>query len=378
MKSSPIFLLLIGALSSLFFSATFLINKIISNDGGHWFYSASLRYFYTIFFLAILIILLKGWKYFKSVIDEYLSNIRFWSISGTIGFGIFYAMICFAADYSPAWILVTTWQLTIFASIFVLMLFGKKASKSTFFTTILVVIGISAVNLSHFEISNPSSLFYSVLPVLIAAFAFPIGNQMVWEEKKKRNVPILNNAFAKVFLLTLGSSPLWIILFIFIDVGTPSQTQLINVAMISILSGIIATSLFLYVRSKADTVSKIMIVDATISAEVIFTLVFEVLFLNAVFPNMIGILGIILTIVALILMVYLDKGEVKITPTKKTINDLALSIKIRAKNTQEDYSHIYAEIGKQDKVNIETKNNKVYIIISKNKSLAPIEENRNK
>ena len=41
------------------------------------------------------------------------------------------------------------------------------------------------------------------------------------------------------------------------------------------------------------------------------SLVFEVLFLNAVFPNMIGILGIIVTITALILMVYLDKSEVK-------------------------------------------------------------------
>jgi len=310
-KSSPIFLLLLGALSSLFFSATFLINKVISNDGGHWFYSASLRYFYTIFFLALLIIGIKGWKYFKSVIAEYLINIRFWTISGTIGFGIFYAMICFAADYSPAWILVTTWQLTIFASIFVLMLFGKKPSKSTFFCTFLVVLGISAVNLSHFELSNLSSLLYSVLPVLIAAFAFPFGNQLVWEEKKKRDSAILNNAFAKVFLLTLGSSPLWLLLFIFIDVGTPSKSQLINVAMISILSGIIATSLFLYVRNKADTISKIMIVDATISAEVIFTLLFEILFLNAVFPNMIGVFGIILTIVALILMVYLDKSVIK-------------------------------------------------------------------
>lgn len=307
MKTSPIFLLLIGLLSSLFFSATFIINKMISIDGGHWFYSASLRYMYTIFFISILLIGFKGFDFFKSVILEYKNNIGFWTISGTIGFGIFYAMICYAAEFSPAWILVTTWQLTIFASIFVLAIFGNKVSKVTIFSTILVLSGITIVNLSHFDASNISAVLYSAIPVVIAAFAFPFGNQLVWQEKKKRDVPVLNNAFAKVFLLTLGSSPLWFILFLFLDVGTPSISQLQNVAMISILSGVIATSLFLYVRSKADSASKIMIVDATISAEVLFTLLAEVLFLNAVMPSALGLTGILITIFALVFMVYFDK-----------------------------------------------------------------------
>lgn len=307
MKTSPIFLLLIGLLSSLFFSATFIINKMISIDGGHWFYSASLRYMYTIFFISILLIGFKGFDFFKSVLLEYKNNISFWTISGTIGFGIFYAMICYAAEFSPAWILVTTWQLTIFASIFVLAIFGNKVSKVTIFSTILVLSGITIVNLSHFDASNISAVLYSAIPVVIAAFAFPFGNQLVWQEKKKRDVPVLNNAFAKVFLLTLGSSPLWFILFLFLDVGTPSISQLQNVAMISILSGVIATSLFLYVRNKANTASKIMIVDATISAEVLFTLLAEVLFLNAVMPSALGLTGILITIFALVFMVYFDK-----------------------------------------------------------------------
>ena len=133
MKKSPIFLLSIGLLSALFFSATFLINKIIANEGGHWFYSGSLRYLYTLFFISILLILYKGLAYYKNILNEYIENFKFWTIAGTIGFGIFYSMICFAAEYSPAWILVTTWQLTIFASIFVLVLFGKKLNNITIF-----------------------------------------------------------------------------------------------------------------------------------------------------------------------------------------------------------------------------------------------------
>lgn len=307
MKASPIFLLLIGLLSSLFFSVTFIINKMISIDGGHWFYSASLRYMYTIFFISILLICSKGFDFFKSVLLEYKNNMGFWTLSGTIGFGIFYAMICYAAEFSPAWILVTTWQLTIFASIFVLAIFGNKVSKVTIFSTILVLSGITIVNLSHFNISNISAVLYSAIPVFIAAFAYPLGNQLVWQEKKKRDVDVLNNAFAKVFLLTLGSSPLWFILFIFLDVGVPSISQLQNVAIVSIFSGIIGASLFIYVRNKADSSSKIMIVDATISAEVIFTLIAEVLFLNASMPNEIGVFGILITIFALIFMVSFDK-----------------------------------------------------------------------
>jgi drug/metabolite transporter (DMT)-like permease len=309
LKTSPIFLLLAGLLSSLFFSATFLINKVISIDGGHWFYSGSLRYMYTLIFISIILIGFKGFDYFKSVLQEYKNNFMFWTMAGTIGFGIFYAMICYAAEFSPAWVLVTTWQLTIFASIFVLAIFGNKISKITLFSTVLVLLGITIVNLSHFDSSNISAVLYSAIPVVIAAFAFPFGNQLVWQEKKKRDVPILNNAFSKVFLLTIGSSPLWIVLFFSMDVGHPSISQLQNVAIISILSGVIATSLFLYVRNKADTVSKIMIVDATISAEVIFTLLCEVLFLNAVMPSALGLGGIVITICALIIMVSFDKDK---------------------------------------------------------------------
>lgn len=309
MKPHGLFLLFLGLVSALFFSATFIVNKIISVEGGHWFFSGSLRYLYTLIFLALILIVFKGWAYFQAVLCEYKHHFIFWNMAGIIGFGIFYSMICFAADYSPAWVLVTTWQLTIFGSLFVLLLFGKKLSKITLFCATLVVLGITMVNVSHFELSNMKELFYSALPVIVAAFAFPLGNQLVWEQKKKREIPILDNAFSKVFLLTLGSSPLWIVLFLFVDASTPSVSQWLNVALISVLSGVIATSIFLYARSQANTAGKIMIVDGTISGEVIFTLLCEILFLNAVLPTFMGMIGICITVMALFMMVYFDKTE---------------------------------------------------------------------
>lgn len=304
---SSFWLLILGLISSFLFSATFLVNKSISIDGGHWFYSAFLRYVFTILFLSMLLMSFKGISYIKELFYEYLNHIKFWTISGTSGFGIFYALICFSADNSPAWILVSTWQFTIFASLIVLSFFGKKLKKSTIFFTILVVLGISMVNLSYFDMGDVSSFFTASFPVIIAAFAFPYGNQLIWEEQKKRDSKLLKNPFSKILLLVIGSSPLWFILFIFLDVGYPTISQSINVAIVTVISGILATSLFLYARNHANTSSKIMIVDATISGEVIFTLLCELIFLNGVFPTIWGVLGICITIISLVLMLLFEK-----------------------------------------------------------------------
>ncbi len=286
---------------------------MISLDGGHWFWSATLRYIYTLMFLFFGLLGFKGYKYCKSIMKEFFEHFIFWTISGTIGFGFFYALICFAADYSPAWILATTWQFTILASLFVLALFGQKLSKLIWLCSIFLVIGISMVNISHFDVLNMKDLIYGAVPVLIAGFCYPFGNQLVWQEKQKREnknsneFQVLNNAFVKVFLLTLGSTPLWIILYIFLDVGIASINQYYNVALIALFSGVIATTLFLYARSKANTASTIMLVDASQSTEVFFALGAEIIFLNAHFPNQMGINGIIISIIALFILVKYGK-----------------------------------------------------------------------
>lgn len=304
---SNLWLLVLGLFSSLLFSATFVINKAVSIDGGHWFYSAFLRYFWTIVFLLILLVILKGFGYIKLLIREYVSNIKFWTIAGLSGFGIFYALLCYAADNSPAWVLVTTWQFTIFASLIVLSFFGKKLQKTTIFFTILVVFGISMVNLSYFELTSFSTFLKASFPVIIASFTFPYGNQLIWEEQKKRNSEVLNNPFAKILLLVFGSSPLWIVLFFSFDVGYPTYSQSINVALVALFSGILATSLFLHIRSYANTAAKIMIVDSTICGEVIFTLICEILFLNGEIPNFWGFTGLFITLLSLVLMLKFGK-----------------------------------------------------------------------
>lgn len=299
------FLVVVTLLAIFFFTVTFLLNRAISLEGGHWFWSAFLRFFFTLIFLTIGLIFFKGFSYIRKIFIEFIDKFIFWTISGTLGFGVFYGLICFAADFSPAWIVATTWQITIIASLFVLSFFGKRLPKKIWIYTILVFMGITLVNLSLVDINDLSALVLGFFPVLIAAFAYPIGNQMVWEEKKRRidghqDLSVISNAFSKVYLMTLGSFPLWIILYFFTTPEMFTLNQVINVSIISLSSGVIGSSLFLYARSKASTPSKLMLVDACASGEVIFALIGEIMFLGAVFPNYIGVIGIVVTIISII------------------------------------------------------------------------------
>lgn len=299
-------LMTIGLVSGGFFSATFVLNRVMSLGGGHWFWSGALRYGYMILFLGMGIAIIQGMPFFKAMMNVLYRHLLFWIVSGSIGFGAFYALICFSADHSPGWVVATTWQLTIIASLFVLQGFGRRFPKKIWGWALVVFGGVCLVNLSHFELSHLESLLLGAIPAGLAAFCYPLGNQLVWEAKTgRRGVPkidgfILDNAFAKVFLLSMGSIPFWGVLYFFTDPGVPFSGQWLNTALVALLSGVVATSLFLYARGGADTPAKLAAVDATQCSEVLFALGGEVLFLGAALPNFNGMVGIFVTGLGLI------------------------------------------------------------------------------
>lgn len=302
-------LMLLGLAAGMFFSATFILNRVMSLEGGHWYWTAALRYSYMIAFLGVGLHIFKGGDYSRRVITEFRRNWPFWFISGSIGFGGFYALICFAADHSPGWVVATTWQMTIIASLFVLRLFGKSFSKKIWLYSAVVFGGVVLVNLSEAPETSAIALLLGASPVLLAAFLYPLGNQLVWEAKhgNKRlpevDVELLDNAFAKVLLLSVGSLPFWLLLYPLTAAAGPSPGQLANVALVAIFSGVIATSLFLSARNKADNASKLAAVDATQSSEVIFALAGEALLLQAGMPNTIGMIGMLIATLGLIAFV---------------------------------------------------------------------------
>ena len=147
------------------------------------------------------------------------------------------------------------------------------------------------------------------VPVLIAAFCYPIGNQLVWEARNgNKNLPdiqgpYIDNPFNKVLLLSMGSLPFWGVLILITAPPPPSYGQLFNTALVAIFSGIFATSLFLFARSKSRRASELAAVDATQSSEVIFAMTGEILLLSSPLPNAIAFAGIILVFSGLALFI---------------------------------------------------------------------------
>ena len=110
----------------------------------------------------------------------------------------------------------------------------------------------------------------------------------------------MQDSFAKVLLLTLGSMPFWVVLLLVTLPPTPSNGQLLNTALVALFSGVIATTLFLSARHQCHHPHEIAAVDASQAMEVVFSLVGEVLLLNGLLPNPMGWLGVFLTVLGLI------------------------------------------------------------------------------
>lgn len=328
-------LILLGLVAGAFFSSTFILNELMSAGGGHWFWSASLRYLFMFLLVSMLITAGQGIKRLAELNRVFLAHWRFWCITGGIGFGVFYAGICYAADHAQGWVVASTFMFTVVASLFVLAAFGQRFSKQVIAFALMIFVGVVLVNISEAgshggNVDSKQThdllhiIIFGALPALIASFSYPIGNQLVWQashnaknpntqnKTNKENLGIqafiptietnlLDNAFNKVWLMTVGSFPFWVILGLLMHPNLPSVSQTFNTFLVALMSGVVATSVFLYAREHAKTSQEVAGVDATQASEVIFALLGGMLFLGTTLPSAVGLLGIGLIIIGLVL-----------------------------------------------------------------------------
>ncbi len=338
-------LILLGLLAGALFSSTFILNELMSGAGGHWFWSASLRYVFMWLLLTLIISVQHGFGRIKALATIFRDHWAFWCISGTIGFGLFYTGICYAGDHAAGWVVAATFMFTVVTSLLVLVAFGQRFAKKFIAYALIVFVGVAMVNISEglrattaIDAAAPMSqmLIFGALPALIAAFCYPIGNQLVWQvsynsrnsrssrkltsddantepsqpksmlERLIAKVPaidtdLLQNAFNKVWLMTLGSMPFWLILGIIVRPDAPSGSQMFNTLLVALLAGVGATSIFFFARERAVTSSEVAGVDSTQASEVIFALIGGVILLNNALPSAMGLVGVGLIIIGLIL-----------------------------------------------------------------------------
>jgi drug/metabolite transporter (DMT)-like permease len=261
------------------------------------------------FFLLISLILVnRGVNYLRDIITIFIRNTKFWLVAGSIGFGIFYSLLCYAADHAPGWVVAGTWQFTVIATPIVLLLFKEKVPRYGVFFSFLIFIGILLIQFynkgSELSVRH---IIYGVIPIVIAAFAYPVGNQLLNFAKHGNHSlishidsPILKDSPTCVLLMTMGSIPFWVLLLVIVAPPPPLKNQLISTGIVAISSGIIATSIFYKARNASKSPYIISAVDATQSGEVIFSLAGEILLLNGALPNLTGGIGIIIILVGII------------------------------------------------------------------------------
>jgi drug/metabolite transporter (DMT)-like permease len=287
-------LVLLGLLAAAMFSTNFVLNRAISLGGGDWVWSAALRYFDTAVLLGGWLLLRHGRKYLRAVFAQFWRKRYFWLLGGGIGYGLFYACLCFAANHAPAWITAATFQLTILASPFVLRVFGKRVPLQGVAFLVLIFLGVVIINAQRILAGIPlGQVLLGVLPTAIAAFAYPLGNQLISEAKHAGddNAKILNDPITCVFLMTLGALPVFLGLILVTMPPPPSAHQLINTAIIAVFAGCLATSLFLYARNLSNDPYRIAAVDATQAGEVGFALLGEMAVLGTPYLGVLSWLG---------------------------------------------------------------------------------------
>ncbi|UFA49976.1 multidrug resistance efflux transporter family protein [Deinococcus radiophilus] len=143
----------------------------------------------------------------------------FWTLAGSVGFRAFYALVCFSAAYASGWVVAATFQFTVVASLLVLALFGQRFPRRVMLYAVLVFAGVCLVNFSELH-GRPSvgisDLLLGAVPALIAAFCYPLGNQLVWQANRPPSaqaprwaarLPHLNDGLLGIALVMLG---LWL------------------------------------------------------------------------------------------------------------------------------------------------------------------------
>ena len=326
-----------GLIASAFFSTSFVLYQLMSVQGGHWFWSASFRCFFMWLLLSVFILLQNKLNPSKliALCKLFASHWQFWCVTGGIGLGT-YGLLAFAADYAQAWVIAATYLFTVVASLVVLSFFGQSFQKKVIVYSVIVFIGVVLANVGEGLRHSTSQgtdwhalLLFGALPAFIASFCFPLGNQLIWQAAQPKGhsthptdaiskaannetskllqkvpqvtSPLLSNPLHKVWLMSLGSLPVWLVLGIMVQPPAPSVSQMTISFLVALMAGVLGTTTFLHARSLAKQPQQLAAVDATQGSEIIFALLGGMLLLHTPMPSGLSFVGIALVIIGLVL-----------------------------------------------------------------------------
>ena len=257
--------------------------------GGYWAWSGVLRFAFMVPLLALLVPWNGGWKPLWAEVRR--APGRWWGWS-SVGFGLFYAPVCWAASFGEGWLVAGLWQVTIIAGT-LLFPTGKFPWRTLVFSG-LILAGVVLLQGGHaLKTDLGSSLTVGAL-VLVGATAYPLGNRKVMALAGGRLSTV-----QRVTAMTILSLPFWAILGLgALTLGhSPGGAQVFPSLLVALFSGVVATLLFFQATDwvRKDPV-RLGAVEATQAGEVVFSLVGEMVLLSARWPDPWSLAGLALVI----------------------------------------------------------------------------------
>ena len=284
----------IALLSALFFTCTYLLNRAAANDGGHWAWTAALRYLITVPLMLPLMHWQGGvapvWRAMRAHPWPWLG----WS---AVGFVLFYCCLSFAASSGPSWLVAGSFQLTVIAGMLCAPLLvyptrddpRARIPLPALAAGLVVVAGVLMMQFGFGGGSLDRAGWIALACVVVAAFAYPLGNRglLLHLERHPGDGPGLN-ATQRVFGLTLASLPAWLLLSLYAgaEAGAPALSQVGMAAGVALGAGIIATVLFFQATGMVrNDPTALAATEAMQAAEILFATVLGVFLLGERWPQ---------------------------------------------------------------------------------------------
>lgn len=291
-----------GVLAAVFFSVSFVLNRKIATQDGHWAWSSALRFFMMIPVFALYLSIRKQWGILWKL---WCVSPWQWILWGTLGCGVFYATLTAACVAAPAWIVAATWPIAIVIGILLgpLLYEGerRKIPRAALAYSVFILCGVLFLQVTQLRTLSSSTVLIGLLLVLVSATAHPLGNRKSMDLLDGSGVAA--GAMHRLCAMIFGSVPFLLILcaWAWFRVGPPTAGQCENILLIAI-AGCIATPLFFIATGKVNRQpAALAAVEATQALELVFTLVLEWLLLGIAAPDVWGYAGIFCVVMGMLL-----------------------------------------------------------------------------
>jgi drug/metabolite transporter (DMT)-like permease len=301
----------LALLSALFFTQTYLFNRAIASDGGHWAWTASLRYLIT---LPLLLPLMPWQGGTAPVLRAIRAHPWAWLRCSAIGFVAFYLLLSFAASSGPSWLVAGSFQFTVIAGMLCAPFIYRHARagdprrrlpRAALAVGVLILVGVLLMQFGHAHGGLGRAGWIALLCVLASATLYPLGNRLLLLHLERSGEDL--NATQRVFGMTLASQPLWLLTaaFAWTQAGAPSMPQVLLAGGVALSAGVVATILFFQATGMVrDNPVALGATEAMQAAELLITMLLGVAFLHEAWPRGIALWGAALVVLGIVVFAW--------------------------------------------------------------------------